>query len=110
MRFSSLIAAVILTAIFIALALLHSYWWLIGVAVFGPLALLGIYDVVQVRHSITRNYPILAHMRFLLESISPEIHQYFMESNTSGRPFNRDQRSLIYERSKNIEGLKPFGT
>ena len=92
------------------LAAQFSRWWLVGVAICGPLALLGIYDVVQVRHSILRNYPLLAHMRFLLESISPEIHQYFMESNTSGRPFNRDQRSLIYRRSKDIEGLKAFGT
>ncbi|HBL46438.1 MAG TPA: FMN-binding glutamate synthase family protein, partial [Planctomycetaceae bacterium] len=59
---------------------------------------------------ITRNYPIIAHMRFLLEMIRPEIHQYFIESNIDGRPFNHDARSLIYERAKNIDGLKPFGT
>jgi glutamate synthase domain-containing protein 2 len=77
---------------------------------FGLLLLLGVYDVSQRRHSILRNYPVLGHLRFLLESAGPELHQYFVESNLSGRPFNRDQRTLIYERSKDIEGLKPFGT
>ncbi|MEZ6070801.1 MAG: FMN-binding glutamate synthase family protein [Pirellulales bacterium] len=110
MRFSALIGAVILTGIFLGLAIVASRWWFVGVAVAGSLSLLGIYDLVQVRHSITRNYPILAHMRFLLEAIRPEFHQYFIESDTDGRPFDRDQRSLIYERAKNVEGLKPFGT
>jgi glutamate synthase domain-containing protein 2 len=72
--------------------------------------LIGIYDLVQSKHSITRSYPIMGHLRFLQESIAPEIHQYFVEGNTEGKPFNRDQRTLIYERSKNISGLKPFGT
>ena len=83
------------------------YWLLV---VPGPLLLLGLYDLLQRRHSILRNYPVLGHLRFLLESAGPELHQYFIESNTSGRPFDRDTRTLIYERSKNIEGVKPFGT
>jgi len=70
----------------------------------------GCYDLLQRQHSILRNYPILGHLRFLLESAGPEIHQYFVESNTSGRPFNRDARDLIYRRSKGIEAVKPFGT
>jgi glutamate synthase domain-containing protein 2 len=53
---------------------------------------------------------VLGHLRFLLEGAGPELHQYFVESNTSGRPFDRDLRTLIYERSKNIDGVKPFGT
>lgn len=110
MRYGGLIAATVLTLLFVALALILSPWWFIGVAVFGALVLLGIYDLVQTRHSITRNYPILAHMRFLLESVRPEFHQYFIESNTDGRPYDRDQRSLVYKRSKDIEGFKPFGT
>ena len=81
-----------------------------GLVVFGPLALLGLYDLVQPHHSISRNYPVIGRLRFLLEGAGPEIHQYFVESNTSGRPFDRDQRSLMYQRAKNIEGLKAFGT
>jgi glutamate synthase domain-containing protein 2 len=81
-----------------------------GLLITGPLLLLGIYDRVQSQHSIARNYPVLGRMRFLLEGAGPELHQYFVESNTSGRPFDRDLRTLIYERSKNIDGVKPFGT
>ena len=89
-------------------ALVPAFNW--GLVVTVPLLLLGIFDRFQRRHSILRNYPVLGRMRFLLEGAGPEIHQYFVESNTSGRPFDRDFRTLMYERSKNIEGVKPFGT
>ena len=95
---------------FAALGAILSPWFYLGVAVFGPLLLLGIYDLVQAPHSLWRNYPLLGRLRFVLEGAGPEMHQYFVESNTSGRPFNRDQRALMYRRAKNIEGLKPFGT
>jgi glutamate synthase domain-containing protein 2 len=81
-----------------------------GVVVIAPLLLIGIFDLLQRRHSILRNYPVLGHLRFLLEGTGPELHQYFVESNTSGRPFDRDQRTLMYRRAKNLEGIKPFGT
>jgi glutamate synthase domain-containing protein 2 len=84
-------------------------WLLLGLAV-GPLTLLGIWDVTQKHHSILRNYPILGHLRFVVEDLGPELHQYVVESNKDGRPFNRDQRSLIYQRAKNVEDKKPFGT
>jgi len=82
----------------------------LGLCVTVPLLLLGLYDLQQPHHSILRNYPLLGHLRFLLEGTGPELHQYFVESNTSGRPFDRDQRSLIYRRAKGIEAVKPFGT
>lgn len=110
MRYLALIVAVAgcLISLVMGIAISPSWYW--ALVIFAPLAVLGIYDLVQTRHSITRNYPILAHFRFLFEDIRPEMHQYFVESDIDGRPFNRDERSLIYERSKNIEGLKPFGT
>lgn len=110
MRFATLIASFALTTICAILVAGSSAWWLVGAVLFGSLTLVGIYDLLQTKHSITRNYPILAHLRFLQEGIAPEIHQYFIEGNTAGRPFDRDQRTLIYRRSKNISGLKPFGT
>jgi glutamate synthase domain-containing protein 2 len=80
----------------------------------GALALavlaLAVFDLVQRRHSILRNYPVAGHLRFLLERIRPEIQQYFIERNTDGRPFDRDVRSVIYERAKGIHGEKAFGT
>jgi glutamate synthase domain-containing protein 2 len=110
MRFGFYILMILLTIVTIVLTVTISLWWLFGALSFGSLALLGTYDLIQPHHSILRNYPILAHCRFLLEGIAPEIHQYFVESNLDGRPFDRDARSLVYRRAKNIEGLKPFGT
>lgn len=71
---------------------------------------LAVYDVVQRRHSILRNYPVAGHLRFLFEAIRPEIQQYFIERNYDGRPFDRDTRTVIYERAKGIHGEQAFGT
>ena len=81
-----------------------------GDPVFVPLVLLGLYDFFQPRHSILRNYPLAGRMRFLLEGMGPELHQYLVENDTDGRPFDRDTRSVIYERAKNVGDKKPFGT
>ncbi|QEG37188.1 FMN-binding glutamate synthase family protein [Bythopirellula goksoeyrii] len=85
----------------------YFYW---GLVVFAPLSLLAVWDMVQKKHSICRNYPLLGRLRFLQEAIRPEWHQYFIESDTDGRPYSRVQRTLIYKRAKNIDGLQPFGT
>ncbi len=74
------------------------------------LAAVGVYDLVQRQHSVLRNYPVLGHMRFLLEALRPEIQQYFIERNFDGRPFDRDVRSLIYERAKGTAAELAFGT
>jgi glutamate synthase domain-containing protein 2 len=74
------------------------------------LVLLGLHDLTQTHHSILRNYPIAAHIRFLFEDIRPEIRQYFLESDTDGMPFNRTERSLVYQRAKGQLDKRPFGT
>ncbi len=79
-------------------------------AVCGFFAVLGTHDVLQYRHSILRNYPILAHLRFLLEKIRPEIRQYFFEDEKSGTPFPRDKRAVAYQRAKLQLDKRPFGT
>ncbi|NLE81037.1 MAG: FMN-binding glutamate synthase family protein [Rhodococcus sp.] len=84
-------------------------WWALVVLLVLLLAL-GIYDVVQTRHSVLRNYPVIGHMRYLLESIRPEMQQYFIERNTDGRPFSREVRTVIYERAKGTHGEQSFGT
>ena len=84
--------------------------WLWALVVTVPLALLGTYDRFQTRHSLLRNYPVVGHLRFLIEGTGAELRQYIVESNTEGRPFNRDMRSLIYQRAKNVSDKKPFGT
>jgi glutamate synthase domain-containing protein 2 len=84
-------------------------WWALVVVVAALLAL-GVYDVLQRRHSILRNFPVLGHLRFLLEDIRPELQQYFIERNWDGRPFDRDTRSAIYQRAKDVKEEQPFGT
>jgi glutamate synthase domain-containing protein 2 len=85
--------------------------YLIGaLTLFGTLATIGLGDLVQKRHSILRNYPILAHLRFIIEEIRPEIRQYLFESETDGSPFSRDRRALVYQRAKMQLDKRPFGT
>ena len=92
------------------LALLFHVWWALPAAVLAGLAALGTWDLIQTRHTILRLYPILGHVRFLMEFIRPEIRQYFVESNTEASPFDRETRDLVYERAKATKGDEPFGT
>src|SRR5215475_2140469 len=83
------------------------------VALFGLsllAAAIGIWDILQTKHSLRRNYPILANIRFGLEKIRPEIRQYFLESDTDGTPFNRSKRAVAYQRAKGALDKRPFGT
>ena len=59
----------------------------VPLALFGALAVLGTRDLIQIRHAVLRNYPIAAHLRFLLEEIRPELRQYFFESEKDGAPW-----------------------
>ncbi|GAA0943234.1 FMN-binding glutamate synthase family protein [Kribbella koreensis] len=81
---------------------------LLGIVVL--LIAIGIHDVIQKKHSILRNYPVIGHLRFLLEKIRPELQQYFIERNYDGRPYDRDTRSTIYSRAKGTNEEQPFGT
>jgi glutamate synthase domain-containing protein 2 len=93
----------------LALASVESVLLLPGL-VFLALTALGIWDIAQRRHSLKRNYPILANLRFLLEKVRPEIRQYFLESDLDGSPFNRSKRAIVYQRAKRDLELRPFGT
>jgi glutamate synthase domain-containing protein 2 len=74
------------------------------------LSAVGVWDWLQPRHSLRRNYPILANIRFGLEKIRPEIRQYFLESDLDGAPFNRSKRAVVYQRAKGALDKRPFGT
>lgn len=93
----------------IALSIL-SQTWLWAFVILLPIYLVGLYDMLQTRQSIRRLYPIFGRFRYLLESIRPEIQQYFVESDTSGSPIAREFRSLVYQRSKGDRDTRPFGT
>lgn len=71
---------------------------------------LGIFDMVQRRHTILRLYPVIGHVRFLFESVRKEIQQYFVESDVDGMPVSREFRSLVYQRAKGDRDTRPFGT
>jgi glutamate synthase domain-containing protein 2 len=99
-----------------ALWVLSSLQFVVGQA--GPgwvllltgLVAVGIYDLQQTQHAVLRNYPILGHLRFLLEFIRPELRQYFIEGDNDAVPFSRAQRSLVYARAKGDPDKRPFGT
>ncbi len=77
---------------------------------FGPIIIMGYSDIFQTKHTLKRNFPVLARMRYMLEKIRPEIMQYFVETDTEGTPINREFRSLIYQRAKKVNDTTPFGT
>ena len=108
-RFLALaLSALTLLVALIGLAF-HPLWGWIAL----PAALLtaiGVWDLLQPRQAIRRNYPILAHFRFFFESIRPEIRQYFLEGDTDQTPFSRAQRSIVYQRAKGVLDKRPFGT
>jgi glutamate synthase domain-containing protein 2 len=90
-----------------------SYFWpaaLYGYILVGPIVLLGFVDLFQTGRAIRRNFPVIGHVRYLFEEIRPEIQQYFIESNTDGAPFTREERDVIYQRSKGDLSTLPFGT
>lgn len=85
-------------------------WSAALVCVTLPVFVLGVVDMIQTKQTIRRNFPVIGHMRYLFEMIRPEINQYFIESNTDGVPFSREERSLVYQRSKKVTDTLPFGT
>lgn len=85
-------------------------WSWMGVGLLAALVLLVIYDLLQTKHAILRNYPVVGHLRYLLEAVGPELRQYIVTSNDEERPFNRDQRRWIYASSKQQNNYFGFGT
>jgi len=112
-RFIVLTICAVVTALLVAEVIFDPEWFdflLIPIIIFGGLTALGIRDVMQKPHAVLRNYPISAHIRFLLEEIRPEMRQYFFESEKDGMPFSRDIRAVVYQRAKMVLDKRPFGT
>lgn len=90
-----------------------SYFWLPSLwslLLFGPVFVVGMIDVLQTRQAIRRNFPVIGNLRYFFELIRPELQQYFVESNQSGRPIPRELRSVVYQRAKGQTQTLPFGT
>ena len=83
-------------------------WILIAVAIF--LALVVAYDLLQRKHAILRNFPVIGHLRYVLESVGPELRQYIVTDNDEERPFSRDQRTWVYASAKQQNNYFGFGT
>ncbi|MCH9755776.1 MAG: FMN-binding glutamate synthase family protein [Gammaproteobacteria bacterium] len=98
----------LLLVVFLLFAMWHDIRWFFLMLV--PLIGLWFYDITQTKHTILRNFPVMGHMRYILEFFRPEIQQYFIADDEEERPFNREIRSLIYQRAKNIRDTVPFGT
>ena len=96
--------------VFSALQLAVGQASLLWVLLLTGLVVVGVYDLQQKSHAILRNYPIIGHLRFLLEFVRPELRQYFIEGDHDAVPFSRSQRSLVYARAKGETDKVPFGT
>lgn len=79
-------------------------------AIWLPITSWGAYDMIQKPRAIARNFPVLGRMRYVAEWFRPKIYQYFVESDTDGRPFSRLNRNIIYQRAKKVTDTTPFGT
>lgn len=102
--------ATVLISIVCGLLLIIDLRWAWVLALTLPLALLGTWDLIQKQHTLMRNYPLVGRLRWLLESIRPQIQQYFINDDLHGVPFNREQRSVVYARAKGENDFEPFGT
>src|SRR5450755_4529425 len=112
-RYIVLTICAVVTALLLSIGILDHKAFdvvLIPILIFGALTLLGIRDLLQKSHAVLRNYPISAHLRFILEELRPEMRQYFFESEKDGMPFSRDKRAVIYQRAKMALDKRPFGT
>lgn len=109
-RFVPLAVVTAVAVAAIGAAIVRSPWWWALAVPTVALAAMGIVDLWQTHHSIRRNYPLVGRLRWGMEAIRPEIQQYFVERQTDGTPYDRETRSVVYERAKDIKQEEPFGT
>ncbi len=83
------------------------WYWVLLITL--PILLLSILNANQRKHAVLRNFPVIGYFRYLFESLRPELRQYFFESDLDGKPFNRRQRSIVYQRAKNEKQTVAFG-
>jgi glutamate synthase domain-containing protein 2 len=108
-RYSGLLVALLMLAAGLLLDWLHPGWFALA-ALGAALGAIGVRDLTQTRRAVLRNYPILGHARYMMESIRPEMRQYFIEDDDDEVPFSRQQRAIVYQRSKSVIETRPFGT
>ena len=110
MRIGFLILAFILLVGVSVLSFLVSFNFLWLFLLVGPIVLIGLMDFFQTKSAIKRNFPVVGRSRFVAEWLRPKLYQYFIESDTDGRPFSRIKRNIVYQRAKQVNDTTPFGT
>lgn len=110
MRRKFLLVSIAVILIFTALSIWvwSGFWYFLAFAMI--FIIMGLKDFLQKKHTLWRNFPVLGRVRWLMEALRPKIYQYFVESDTDGRPINRLDRNTIYQRSKKELDTMPYGT
>ena len=88
----------------------YSIFFSFPLIIFLFLFIIGTFDLFQKKRAILSNFPLLGRWRFFLESIRPELRQYYWEADDDELPYSRNQRSMVYQRAKNESGVRPFGS
>ena len=102
-------SSVVIVLLILLLGFINPYF-LLGLILVAPVIVIGLLDMIQKKQTIRRNFPVIGNFRYLLEKVRPEIMQYFVETDTEGKPINRLFRSVIYQRAKKETSTSPFGT
>lgn len=109
MRIKFIVATLLPIVILSTLAPTNTWLWGI-VIILAIIFFIGLWDMIQVKQTLRRNYPFVAWGRYFMEDLRPKIYQYFIESDTDGRPIDRLMRSMVYQRAKKDLDSVPFGT
>jgi glutamate synthase domain-containing protein 2 len=104
-----ILLVIMLNILVVRMASAGNSWLFLLLFVSLPLLFIALYNVMQKKHALLRNYPLIGYLRFWFEAIRPELRQYFFESDTDGKPFSRRQRSIVYQRAKNERQTVAFG-
>ena len=109
-RYSGLFYTGVGTLLFIGVGILFGIFWFLFVAGFFFLFVIGLIDYFQKKRAVLGNFPLMGRFRFIFEAIRPELRQYFWEADSDELPYSRNQRAMVYQRSKQILAARPFGS
>ena len=109
-RYSGLFYSGALALLFIGVGILIDSFWLLFAVGFLFLFFIGLIDYLQKKRAVLGNFPLMGRFRFIFESIRPELRQYFWEADSDELPYSRNQRAMVYQRSKQILATRPFGS
>lgn len=110
MRKQFIVFTTVVLVITLALSIFLNANWYVVFAILLIATILGYVDMAQTKHTIRRTYPLFGRLRYTMEELRPKVYQYFVESDTDGKPINRIDRSTIYQRAKKETDTMPFGT